>query len=240
MSSSDEDESDYGPPPETEPEPEVQGVQKQDKPKKKKASSQKLEALKKAREAKKKKTKNCSSNHCKDLVQFFNNCCESASEMFGLDYVPPEIVFLNFLDIDLAPKAVSSVILKDKDLVDKLITEITFSLSDVDISMLSLLEEEISNSLLTANNESKKLEMFKDNEVLSQFAENLNIKASNNKFDKIVDFDDKISEIKKPNKVINIIGCIIDTKLSIKDIIRINTKFIIHKKIELNFKKTKK
>jgi ATP-dependent Clp protease ATP-binding subunit ClpA len=53
------------------------------------------------------------------------------------------------------------------------------------------------------------IDMFNKNEILSQFAENLNLKAANNEFDKIVDFDGKIDELatilcrkKKPNAIL--------------------------------------
>jgi ATP-dependent Clp protease ATP-binding subunit ClpA len=151
----------------------------------------------------KKRNKKCSDNFHRDLIQFFENCCESAVEMYNLDYVPPEVIFLNFLDTDLCPKAMK-VIIEDKDLVDSLITEITFWLNDVDIS---LLEKEPSEK--NSFDHTRTLEMFEDNPILSQFAENLNIKAARGQFDKIVDFDDKISEIatilcrkKKPNVIL--------------------------------------
>ncbi len=151
----------------------------------------------------KKKTKKCSDKLDKNLKKFFENCKESCSDLFGIDYIPPEVVFMHFLDVDLAPKAIKNTILKDKDLVDSIITDITFSLSDAEISML----EDVMNidKPIVKNN----LDMFEENEVLSQFAENLNLKALNNEFDKIVDFDDKISEIatvlcrkKKPNVIL--------------------------------------
>ena len=155
----------------------------------------------------KKQNKNCSKKYDKALSGFFNNCWESAQEMFGFDYIPPEIVFLNFLDVDIAPKAVRDVILVDEDLVQNLVSEITFSLSDVDISLIESIGSIESQTPLSRDKEI--IDMFEENEVLSQFAENLNIKAVNNKFDKIVDFDDKISEIstvlcrkKKPNVIL--------------------------------------
>ena len=51
--------------------------------------------------------------------------------------------------------------------------------------------------------------MFDNNEILSQFAENLNAKAAAGEFDKIVDYDGKIDELatilcrkKKPNAIL--------------------------------------
>jgi len=168
------------------------------------------EALYKASDSviqRKKRNKNCSKKFDKSLVRLFKNCWESSQEMFGFDYIPPEIVFLNFLDVDIAPKAIRDVVLIDKDLVQDIVSEITFSLSDVDISLIESIESIESQTPFSRDKEI--IDMFEENEVLSQFAENLNIKAVNNKFDKIVDFDDKISEIstvlcrkKKPNVIL--------------------------------------
>ena len=151
----------------------------------------------------KKKTKLCSDKLDKKLKNFFENCEESCVELFGIDYIPPEIIFMHFLDVDIAPKAIREVVLSDKALTDDIITDITFSLSDVDISIIDGPEKK--QNIKTSNS----LDMFEDNKILSQFAENLNIKALDNKFDKIVDFDDKISEIatvlcrkKKPNAIL--------------------------------------
>jgi ATP-dependent Clp protease ATP-binding subunit ClpC len=151
----------------------------------------------------KKQNKTCSSKFSGKLEKFLENCEESASEMYGLDYIPPEVIFLNFLDSELGPKAMKPVI-EDESLVDKIVTDVTFSLNDIDMSLL----EQVVNTEKTFK-KSKTLEMFEDNEILSQFAENLNIKAANGDFDKIVDFDDKISEIatilcrkKKPNVIL--------------------------------------
>ena len=151
----------------------------------------------------KQKNKNCSDNLCPKLKTFFDNCRSSAFEMYDLDYVPTEIVFLNFLDADLAPAAMKEII-QNEGLVDKIITEITFWLNDVDISVI-----EGGLDIKKSPEDCFTLEMFEENPILSQFAENLNIKSSKGEFDKIVDFDDKISEIatilcrkKKPNVIL--------------------------------------
>lgn len=154
---------------------------------------------------KKKRTKKCGDSFHKDLKTLFKNSSESSVEMYGIyDYVPPEVIFLNFLDSDIAPTAVRSVILSNPELVDDLITDITFSLSDVDSSLIIKGAEKS-----VIGNSCEILDMFEENKTLSQFADNLNIKAINNEFDKIVDFDDKISEIatvlcrkKKPNVIL--------------------------------------
>lgn len=152
---------------------------------------------------KKKRNKNCSDKFCKNLERFFSNCKESAFDMYGLDYIPPEIIFLNFFDVDLGPKAMQEI-RSQEDLVDNIITDVTFSLNDVDISLIRP-EEDQTNPLANSHT----LDMYEENQILSQFAENLNIKAINGGFDKIVDFDNKISEIatilcrkKKPNVIL--------------------------------------
>ena len=153
---------------------------------------------------KKRKNKTCSDKFDKKLILFFDNCVESCRDAFGIDYLPPEVIFMHFLDVGLAPHAIKKVILSDEELVNRIITDVTFSLSDVDVS--SAIAE------LNKNGETEdnlNLDMFHENTILSQFAENLNLKAIDNKFDKIVDFDDKISEIatvlcrkKKPNVIL--------------------------------------
>jgi ATP-dependent Clp protease ATP-binding subunit ClpC len=151
----------------------------------------------------KKENKNVSDKIDKKLLRFFENCYESATSMYHMDYIPPEVIFLNFLDSDLGPKAMKPII-ENELLVDEIITEITFSLNDVDLSLINgpLKLEKTQDGL-------RSLDMFKDNAILSQFAENLNIKALKGGFDKIVDFDNKISEIatilcrkKKPNVIL--------------------------------------
>ena len=150
------------------------------------------EALYKASDSviqRKKRNKNCSKKFDKSLVRLFKNCWESSQEMFGFDYIPPEIVFLNFLDVDIAPKAIRDVVLIDKNLVQDIVSEITFSLSDVDISLIESIESIESKTPFSRDKEI--IDMFEENEVLSQFAENLNINGNLNTKDSSLAFNRK-------------------------------------------------
>jgi ATP-dependent Clp protease ATP-binding subunit ClpC len=153
----------------------------------------------------KKKTKNCSSRYSPKVREFFRNCSETAHEVYDLDYIPPEVLLINFFNMDTMPKCIEEL---DSDISDSIladiITDVTLFIKDSDFS----LEEEFPEEE-DVEYPDNLIDMFEDNKILSEFAENLNIQAANKKFDKIVDFDDKISEIatilcrkKKPNAIL--------------------------------------
>ncbi len=145
-----------------------------------------------------------SSKYTSKLNKFIDNCKTVQVELFELDYVTPEIVLLNFFNEDCLPKALLEVL--DVDDAEGLISDITKFSKDEGFE--EDYEEEILSDLKQSSTE-KWVDMFDSNPILDEFAENLNAKAAQNEFDKIVDFDDKISEIatilcrkKKPNAIL--------------------------------------
>lgn len=153
----------------------------------------------------KKKTKKCSSGYSPKVKEFFQNCEQTAYEVYNLDYIPPEILLLNFFNMDTSPKCIAELgsEMTDSVLAD-IVTDVTLFIKDSDLS----LEDERSEEE-RVDYPDDIIDMFEENKILSEFSENLNIKAANKKFDKIVDFDDKISEIatilcrkKKPNAIL--------------------------------------
>ena len=154
--------------------------------------------------SKKKETKVVSKDYTAKFKKFMGYCETTQSEFFGGDYIAPEIILLNFLNEDYVPKAFFEVL--DSDDMNQLVYDISIFCRDEDV------EEEQPEDLwesLSKDATEDWIDMFDDNPILDQFAENLNAKAAKNEFDKIVDFDDKISEIstilcrkKKPNAIL--------------------------------------
>ena len=145
-----------------------------------------------------------SSKYTSKLNQFIDNCKVVQTELFELDYISPEVILLNFFNEDFIPKALLEVL--DIDDISSLISDITKFSKDEDFELEGgedgLDDLDLSRSV-------DWVDMFDENPILDQFAENLNAKAAKNDFDKIVDFDDKISEIatilcrkKKPNAIL--------------------------------------
>jgi len=151
---------------------------------------------------KKKPTKTVSGKFTPKLNKFVDNC-ERMQDLFKGDYITPEVVLLNFLNEDYCPKAFREVV--DNEMISELISDITLFSKDKEL-------EDFSDTFLDSITDSSPenwVDMFDDNPILDEFAENLNKKAANDEFDKIVDFDDKISEIatilcrkKKPNAIL--------------------------------------
>ena len=154
--------------------------------------------------SKKKETKVISKRYTPKLNKFIEYCEITQLEFFGGDYISPEIILLNFLNGDYTPKAFSEVL--DQDIHTDLVYDISKFCRDEDV------EEEMQDGSWESLSEDVTenwIDMFDENPTLDQFAENLNLKASRQEFDKIVDFDDKISEIatilcrkKKPNAIL--------------------------------------
>ena len=154
--------------------------------------------------SKKKETRKVSKAYTPKLNRFIKYCEETQLEFFGGDYISPEIILLNFLNEAYAPKAFSEVV--DQDMQTQLVYDISKFCRDEDLEEDT--EEDIWDSLSKDATEDW-IDMFDKNPILDQFSENLNAKAAKNEFDKIVDFDDKISEIstilcrkKKPNAIL--------------------------------------
>lgn len=154
---------------------------------------------------KKKPNKVVSRRYSTNLNKLLEQCEFIQKELFSLDYISTESILLCLLSDPFIPKAFSGIF--DEDDVDKLISAITCFIKDeepLELDFGPSLPSDISMDVT-----SNWIGMFDDNPILDQFAENLNLKASRQEFDKIVDFDDKISEIatilcrkKKPNAIL--------------------------------------
>ena len=152
---------------------------------------------------KKRSTKLVGSELNKDVAKLFKNCSDSAVELFDLDYIPPEIVLLNLFNPETSPKAIQKA--SRPDSFSNIVEEITLFIQDSFDEQDSDKEIDFTFDDMDLN----LIDMFEDNQILSQFAENLNLKAAQKGFGDIVDFDDKISEIstvlcrkKKPNAIL--------------------------------------
>lgn len=152
---------------------------------------------------KKKPNKEVSRQYSSKLSQLIDHCEFVQKELFGLDYISPESMLLCMLSDDYTPKALAEVF--DVDDRNGLITDISAFLKDEEEPEMEFNFEGDDSDLPMGN----WVGMFDENKILDEFAENLNLKASRNEFDKVVDFDDKISEIatilcrkKKPNAIL--------------------------------------
>lgn len=154
---------------------------------------------------KKKPNKVVCEKYSTKLNKLINECKFIQRELFELDYVSTEAILLCFLSEGFTPKAFHGILDKDdRDLMVESITRFIRDEEEVKPELEHSLPEDISFDMV-----GKWIGMFDENPTLDQFAENLNLKASRQEFDKIVDFDDKISEIatilcrkKKPNAIL--------------------------------------
>jgi len=130
-----------------------------------------------------------------------------AEENFELDYISPELILLTFFDNDHCPTVLRKIYPKGEKEADStvfaFITECSLVVKDFEPSSKDGTLD------LDVDTPEDWIDMFSKNEILSQFAENLNLKAANKEFDKIVDFDGKIDELatilcrkKKPNAIL--------------------------------------
>lgn len=128
-----------------------------------------------------------------------------AKESFSLDYIPPEVILMIFFEEGYSPNVIKKLFpVGDEasaEIVLGFITESSLIVKDIDFGS-DFVDE-------TVNTPEDWIDMFSKNEILSQFAENLNLKALNEDFDTIVDFDGKMDEIatvlcrkKKPNALL--------------------------------------
>jgi ATP-dependent Clp protease ATP-binding subunit ClpC len=131
-----------------------------------------------------------------DLKMDYISSCSWLLSFFNQDIMPQ--YFMDYLGIEHRDKILNSEI-----------SNIIFHETLVFVKDLSndspLLVQKQNNDL----NFGERLDMLEDNPILSEFADNLNLLASEGKFDKIVDFDKKIDEIatilcrkKKPNAIL--------------------------------------
>ena len=155
---------------------------------------------------KKRAGKKVSTRLRNDVQKFFSHCDILTKQVLNLDYIPPEVLLMVFFDKDLCPKAIKHVLSfteeKSSNIVTSILREAAIIVKDFNL----LEDEEFSEEDEVPEDW---IDMFDENPILSQFAENLNIKAANQEFDKIVDFDNKIDELatilcrkKKPNAIL--------------------------------------
>ena len=130
-----------------------------------------------------------------------------SEESFNLDYIPPEIILMTFFDKFYSPKVIKKLYPPKHKKADEttlaFITDCSLTVKDFELDDIELLLDQGPES------PADWIDMFDSNKILSQFAENLNLKALNKEFDKIVDFDGKIDELatilcrkKKPNAIL--------------------------------------
>lgn len=158
------------------------------------------------------------SDHLTSKAKAVLNTAQSfCKESFDIDYIPHEIVFLSYFSQDHLVPSIKKIFGNESaeeiikmDLVKSLFEAVVFHVKDLEEekSNLHFLESEIGQA--NEGNQSEEIcEMFEDNVILSQFAENLNLKAAKGVFESIVDFDNKIDELtailcrkKKPNAIL--------------------------------------
>jgi ATP-dependent Clp protease ATP-binding subunit ClpC len=163
---------------------------------------------------KKGKSKIPSDHFLPDLKRFFilaENICE---DQLNIDYISPESLIICFISEEFTPKAVykyfdikKSEQLLDNEIINELLSETLIFCKDFCVPSNFLEDKE--NDKNPNHKIDDWIDMFVDNPILSKFAENLNIKAAQGKFDKIIDFDNKIDELatilcrkKKPNAIL--------------------------------------
>ena len=155
--------------------------------------------------SKKKKNKHAKKTLKTDVRKLLQEAERISRDSFQLDYIPPEVILMAFFESTFSPKVIKTLFpLGDEtfnEIILEIITECSLIVKDIDLG------DNLSERIIDVPEDW--IDMFSKNEVLSQFAENLNLKSLNEEFDKIVDFDGKIDEIstvlcrkKKPNALL--------------------------------------
>jgi len=156
---------------------------------------------------KKRKTKNISGKLKTDVRKLLKFCDNLCIETYSLDYIPPEVILIAFFEEGFIPKVI-------KDSFPKGIKEaeevLLVAVEECSLAIKGFESKNIESALKCLEETPDHwIDMFDNNEILSQFAENLNTKAANGEFDKIVDYDGKIDELatilcrkKKPNAIL--------------------------------------
>jgi ATP-dependent Clp protease ATP-binding subunit ClpC len=170
-----------------------------------------IDLLKESRKVLSKKRKNkYTKKFLKTEVRKLLQEAERVSrDSFSLDYIPPEVILMVFFEEGYSPKVIKKLFpVGDEasaEVVLGFITESSLIVKDIDFGS-DFGHDFVDSSAKTPEDW---IDMFSKNEILSQFAENLNLKALNEDFDTIVDFDGKIDEIatvlcrkKKPNALL--------------------------------------
>ena len=124
---------------------------------------------------KKKKNKHTKKVLKTDVRKLLQEAEDISIENFKLDYIPPEIILMTFFDKSHYPKVIKNIYPKGEEYSDEIflgfITECSLIIKDFD-------SEEFS-SFMDVETPEDWIDMFDENEILSQFAENLNLKALN-------------------------------------------------------------
>tara|TARA_Y100000401_G_C8324665_1_gene227453 strand:- start:166 stop:2508 length:2343 start_codon:yes stop_codon:yes gene_type:complete len=155
--------------------------------------------------SKKRKNKHSKKTLKTDTRKLLKEVETICKENFKLDYIAPEVILMVFFDDCHYPKVIKNLFPKGDEDSDEVflgfITECSLVVKDFDPVTTS--------SIMNVETPEDWIDMFDKNEILCQFAENLNLKALNKEFDKIVDFDGKIDEVatilcrkKKPNALL--------------------------------------
>jgi ATP-dependent Clp protease ATP-binding subunit ClpA len=156
---------------------------------------------------KKRKNKNISNKFKTDVRKLFKFCDNICRETYSLDYIPPEVILMTFFEGDFIPKVINESFpegIEDADSVRfGIVAESSLVVKDFEAEKIESKLKELDET------PDHWIDMFDNNDILSQFAENLNIKAAAGEFDKIVDYDGKIDELatilcrkKKPNAIL--------------------------------------
>lgn len=163
----------------------------------------------------KKPNKNCSDSltkKVKDILLAAESLCK---DTFELDYICPEVLFLCFFSEEFITKSmveffgdISVNEITNLPEIQKLFTLTALYINDIDFEQEQ--ESDLFEKMMNEGNSSDRfLDMFEENPILSEFAENLNLKAAHGHFEQIVDFDGKINELasilcrkKKPNAIL--------------------------------------
>ena len=156
---------------------------------------------------KKRKNKNISNKFKTETRKFLRFCNDLCKKTYSLDYIPPEVMLMNFFDDEFTPKVLKESFPEGVESADSvrfgIVAECALVIKDFEAEKI---ESKLKDLEETPDHW---IDMFDNNEILSQFAENLNIKAAAGEFDKIVDYDGKIDELatilcrkKKPNAIL--------------------------------------
>lgn len=156
---------------------------------------------------KKRKTKKVSAKFKTDVRKFLKFCDTLCIETYSLDYIASEVILIAFFSEGFTPKVIHDSfpngIEEAEEVLLGVITECSLVIRDFENKNIETALKHLEET------PDHWIDMFDNNEILSQFAENLNAKAASGEFDKIVDYDGKIDELatilcrkKKPNAIL--------------------------------------
>ena len=120
--------------------------------------------------SKKRKNKNTSVSPKADLKRLLKEAELIAVTQFDLDYIPPEVILMTFFDEDHSPKVIKEFLPEDSKEADSLIVNIVMECSSVskDFNLVGDFDDQLD----LRKPPEHWIDMFEENEILSQFAEN--------------------------------------------------------------------